>query len=64
MRTRLDHMKGTIKEKIGWLTNDHGVERDGKREQVMSDNVAKENDDTALDHCPADQASDREGTRP
>jgi uncharacterized protein YjbJ (UPF0337 family) len=53
MGTRLDHMKGTIKEKVGWVTDDHGVEREGNREQVKSDSDAKVDDATGsqTDHA-------------
>lgn len=53
MGTRLDHMRGTIKEKIGWVTDDHGVEREGKRAQAISDADAKVDDasDSETDHA-------------
>jgi uncharacterized protein YjbJ (UPF0337 family) len=62
MGTRLDHMKGTIKEKIGWVTDDHGVEREGKREQVKSDIHAEVDDVIGVVNRAVDHASDRERT--
>ena len=37
MDEKLDHLKGRMKEKAGWLTDDRGLERAGKRDQVTSD---------------------------
>jgi uncharacterized protein YjbJ (UPF0337 family) len=41
---KLDHMKGKVKEKAGWLADDRELEREGKRDQVKSD-VKKTIDD-------------------
>jgi uncharacterized protein YjbJ (UPF0337 family) len=59
MGTRLEHMKGTLKEKIGWVTDDHGVEREGKREQVKSDIDAKVEDatDSQTDHADQERVA-------
>ena len=37
MDEKLDHLKGRIKEKAGWVTDDRGLERAGKRDQLPSD---------------------------
>jgi uncharacterized protein YjbJ (UPF0337 family) len=47
MAEKIEHLKGKIKEKAGWLTDDHELERDGKSDQVKSD--VKENVDKAGD---------------
>ena len=59
MGTRLEHMKGTLKEKIGWVTDDHGVEREGKREQLNSDADAKVDDatDARTDHADQERVA-------
>ena len=51
MGTRLDHMRGTIKEKIGWVTDDHGVEREGKRAQAISDAKVDNASGSQTDHA-------------
>jgi uncharacterized protein YjbJ (UPF0337 family) len=55
MGIRLDHMKGTIKQKIGWATDNHSVEREGKREQVKSDIDAEVDDAIGSQTDHADQ---------
>lgn len=37
MAEKLDHLKGRVEEKAGWLTDDRDLERKGKRDQVESD---------------------------
>jgi uncharacterized protein YjbJ (UPF0337 family) len=58
MGTGLDHLIGTIKRKAGWLTNDAGVEREGKREQIVADVAATAEDagDTAHDAATQHEA--------
>jgi uncharacterized protein YjbJ (UPF0337 family) len=47
MPEKIEHLKGKVKEKAGWLTDDREMERDGKSDQVKSD--VKENVDKAGD---------------
>jgi uncharacterized protein YjbJ (UPF0337 family) len=47
MAEKLDHLKGKVKEKAGWLADDRDLEHEGKRDQVESD--AKETVDNAGD---------------
>lgn len=47
MAEKIEHLKGKIKEKAGWLTDDRDLERDGKTDQAKSD--VKENIDNAGD---------------
>jgi uncharacterized protein YjbJ (UPF0337 family) len=47
MAEKIEHLKGKIKEKAGWLADDHEMERDGKSDQVKSD--VKEHIDEAAD---------------
>jgi uncharacterized protein YjbJ (UPF0337 family) len=62
MGIRLEHMKGTIKEKVGLVTDDHGVEREGKREQVKSDFDAEVDDVIGVVNRAVGQAANRERT--
>ena len=55
-------MKGTIKEKIGWVTDDRGVEREGKREQVKSGADAGVEDVAGVVSRAVDRVADRERT--
>jgi uncharacterized protein YjbJ (UPF0337 family) len=36
MNEKLNHLRGTVKEKAGWVTDDRGLEREGKRDQAKS----------------------------
>jgi uncharacterized protein YjbJ (UPF0337 family) len=65
MGTGLDHLIGTIKRKAGWLTNDDGVERKGKREQVVADveAIVEDAGDAAHDTAEQPQAT-RAGQEP
>lgn len=64
MDEKLEHMKGKVKEKAGWVADDRELEREGKRDQVKSD-VKKTIDDAGdavkrgVDQVP-DSASTRE----
>ena len=63
MAEKLDHMKGKVKEKAGWVTDDRGLERQGKLDQVVSD--ARTTVDDAEDAAKLDthKASDSTGQR-
>jgi uncharacterized protein YjbJ (UPF0337 family) len=65
MGSGLDHLIGTIKRKAGWLTNDDGVEREGKREQVVADveAIAEDAGDAVHDAATQPQA-ERAGQEP
>jgi uncharacterized protein YjbJ (UPF0337 family) len=65
MGSGLDHLIGTIKRKAGWLTNDDGVEREGKREQVVADVEATVEDAGDAAHDAAKQhEAERGGQEP
>ena len=58
MAEKLDHLKGKAKEKAGQVTDDRGLERQGKLDQIAS------NAKTTVDHAAdavkhgADKVSD------
>jgi uncharacterized protein YjbJ (UPF0337 family) len=57
-----EELKGKIKERAGWVTDDRELEREGKREQ--DEGEAKEKVEDAGDAVErgVDQVSDSEGT--
>jgi uncharacterized protein YjbJ (UPF0337 family) len=65
MGTGLDHLLGTIKRKAGWLTNDVGVEHEGKREQLVADveTMVDEADD-APHHAAQERDTHHAGKEP
>lgn len=63
MDEKLDHVKGKIKEKAGWVTDDRQLEREGKRDQVTSDAQKKVDDASDAVQRGVDQVSDSEKTR-
>lgn len=63
MDEKLNHMKGKVKEKAGWVADDRELEREGKRDQVTSD-VKKTIDDAGeAVKRGLDQMSDSARTR-
>jgi uncharacterized protein YjbJ (UPF0337 family) len=60
---KLDHMKGKVKEKAGWVADDRELEREGRRDQAKSDAKRKIDDVSDAVKRGVDPVSDSARTR-